>query len=104
MTWDSNRITPLITGEPWQQLGTAVYLIHELTHVFTANPNKGAYGHEQMAQAAHAAAALRKMDLSKELGLSLPAREEFADGEAYDQALNNYFNRAVGYACRKVKL
>ena len=72
--------------------------------MFTMTPNAGAYGHLQMAQAASSAAVARNLDLSKELGLQFPTTADYGTGDAYDQALNDYFNRAVGYACRKVKL
>lgn len=64
----------------------------------------GAYGHQQMAEAAAAAAVARNMNLARELGIHLPSRAEFATGKEYDHALEGYFNKAVGYACRKVKL
>jgi hypothetical protein len=104
MTWDNERSTPFITGAQWRQFGITVQLIHELTHVFTTTSNMGAYAHLQMAQAASAAALSRNMNLSRELKLQFPSRTEFETAEAYDLALEDYFGRAVSYACRKVKL
>src|SRR5260370_22276408 len=64
-TFDSQRSTPLITGQSWQQLGATVLLAHELTHVFTNAPSYGAYGHNDMALAAQSAASQLGIDLSK---------------------------------------
>jgi RHS repeat-associated protein len=95
-TFDSQRITPLITGQSWQQFGATVILAHELTHVFTNAPNAGVYGHLQMAQAASAAGGAP--------GLEFPTQQEFGSGDAYDKALSEYYNSSLSYACRKVKL
>jgi hypothetical protein len=73
-----------------------VLLAHELTHVFTNAPNAGVYGHLQMAQAASAA--------RSGFGLEFPTTQKYGTGEAYDVALSEYYNRALSYACRKVKL
>jgi RHS repeat-associated protein len=95
-TFDSQRITPLITGQSWQQFGATVILAHEITHVFTNAPNAGVYGHLQMAQAASAAGGGP--------GLEFPTQQKFGSGDAYDKALSEYYNRSLSYACRKVKL
>jgi len=102
-TFDSQRTTPLITGQSWQQLGATVLLVHELTHVFTNAPNYGKYDHIDMALAAKSAASQLGIDLSKQLFLSFPDQNGMSNKE-YDRALSSYFNSAVGYACRKVKL
>lgn len=95
-TFDRQSITPLITGQSWQQFGATVTLAHELTHVFTNAPNSGVYGHLQMAQAASAA--------GSGLGLEFPTTQKYGTGNAYDVALSNSFDRNFSYACRKVKL
>ncbi len=103
-------MTPKITGKTWDQLGVALYLVHELTHVFTQSPNKGAYGHQQMADAAQSAAKIRGIDVEKEIKVSkdknlvFPSRNKYKTGEEYDAALSEYYNRVLSYACRKVKL
>jgi hypothetical protein len=104
MTWDSERSTPYITGAQWRQFGITVQLIHELTHVFTTTSNLGTYAHLQMTQAASAAALSRNMNLSRDLGLEFPSRTQFSTAGAYELALEDYFGKAVSYACRKVKL
>jgi hypothetical protein len=103
-TFDSQRQTPYITGESWQQLGVTLTLVHELTHVFTNLPNAGAYGHLQMAQAASAAASSLGLDVKGALMLDFPTTQRYGTGDAYDTALSEYYNRSLGYACRKVKL
>jgi hypothetical protein len=103
-TFDSQRSTPLIMGQPWEQLGATFVLVHELTHVFTNSPNAGIYGHLQMAQAASAAASSLGLDLKAALNLDFPTTEKYGTGEEYDLALSVYFGRTLSYACRKVKL
>ena len=103
-TFDSQRQTPFITGQSWQQLGVTFTLVHELTHVFTTSPNAGAYGHLQMAQAASAAAVSLGLDVKGALGLDFPTTQRYGTGDAYDVALSEYYNRTLAYACRKVKL
>lgn len=102
-TFDSQRSAPLISGQSWQQFGATVLLAHELTHVFTNSPNAGAYGHKNMALAAQSAASQLGIDLSKQLFLNFPDQKALSDKD-YDLALSNYFNSALAYACRKVKL
>jgi hypothetical protein len=103
-TFDSQRITPLITGQSWQQFGATVLLIHELTHVFTNAPNYGAYGHLQMAQAASDAASSLGLDVKSALQLDFPTQKKYGTGWDYEVALSDYFNKTLAYACRKVKL
>jgi hypothetical protein len=103
-TFDSQRITPLITGQSWQQFGATVILVHEITHVFTNAPNAGVYGHEDMARAALRAANGLGLDIRSTLGLELPTTDKYGKGDAYDKALSEYYGRTLSYACRKVKL
>ena len=103
-TFDSQRMTPLITGQSWQQFGVTVILAHELTHVFTNAPYAGVYGHLQMAQAASSAATSLGFDVKKALMLDFPTPEQYGTGDAYDLALSEYYNKTLSYACRKVKL
>jgi hypothetical protein len=49
-----------------------------------------------MAQAASAA--------GSGFALEFPTTQKYGTGEAYDVALSEYYNRALSYACRKVKL
>src|SRR5260370_14555911 len=86
-TFDSQRSTPLITGQSWQQLGATVLLAHELTHVFTNAPNSGAYGHLQMAQAASAAASSLGLNLKSAM-IEFPTTQKYGTGDAYDTALS----------------
>jgi len=103
-TFDSQRGTPLINGQSWQQFGATVLLAHELIHVFTNAPNAGVYGHLQMAQAASAAASSLGLDVKGALMLDFPTTQKYGTGDAYDVALSEYYNRTLSYACRKVKL
>ena len=103
-TFDTQRSTPLISGQSWQQFAATVILAHELTHVFTNAPNAGVYTHVQMAQAASAAATSLGLDLKGAIMLDFPNTKHYASLEAYDIALSEYFNRTLAYACRKVKL
>jgi hypothetical protein len=103
-TFDNQRSTPLISGQSWQQFGATVLLAHELTHVFTNAPNAGVYGHQQMADAASAAATSLGLDVKRALMLNFPTPEQYGTGDAYDVALSEYYNRSLSYACRKVKL
>ena len=63
-----------------------------------------------MAPAAQAAAKIRGIDVEKEIkitkdkNLEFPTPEKYPKKEEYDEALANYFNRVLTYACRKVKL
>jgi hypothetical protein len=103
-TLDSQRITPLITGQSWQQFGATVLLIHELTHVFTNAPNYGAYGHLQMAQAASDAASILGFDVNSVLQLDFPTQNKYGTGQDYEVALSGYYDKILAYACRRVKL
>ena len=84
--------------------------MHELTHVFTKSPNAGVYGHREMARAARAAANLRGIDVEKEIkvtkdkNLEFPTEDKYGTKTDYDEALSNYFNNVLRYACRRVKL
>ena len=87
-TFDSQRTTPLISGQSSQQFGATVIMAHELTHVFTNVLNAGAYGHQQMADAASAAATSLGLDVKGALMLNFPTPEQYGRGDAYDLALS----------------
>lgn len=106
-TFDSQRITPLITsGRSWEGFYATVVAIHEVTHIFTNAPNYGEYGHLQMAQAASDAARSLGIDMLHAPGLNLefPTTKKYGTGADYDLALSEYYNKTLSYACRKVKL
>jgi hypothetical protein len=96
-TFNNQRSTPAISGQGWQQLGVTLILVHELTHVFTSAPNAGVYGHSEMANAATIAANNIGLDLKSAL-------IQFPNDKNDSIALANYYDRVLGYACRKVKL
>ena len=102
--FDSQRSTPYITGRSWEQLGTTVTLVHELTHIFTKDPRSGVYGHLQMARAASSAADTVGLTLKSALMIEFPTTQKYGTGYEYDVALANYYDAALAYACRKVKL
>jgi YD repeat-containing protein len=93
-------IVALFSGTSNQQVGATVILAHEVTHDFTNDPRAGVYQHTDMARGASAAATSMGFGTLFEF----PTTAKYGTGEAFDHALSDYYGKALGFACRKVKL